>query len=204
MAACPVCCRSHVDAQPFSDASDIRGKPDYAESNTGYQKTRHIGLNTRPAGLEDKSNMSENIKGKFGGLKNKFSLSRKKPPVDILIETVEEPALDSSVEPSVSRLSKYKPLLENIVINGLLNIAEDKLNDDIFVESVFTKAYELLPAPVRMVVKREWCLSYLQSRKTPLLVKLQLYRDERSRAEEPAALPDKEHIAQQVLPPAIP
>ncbi|EKN3946294.1 TPA: hypothetical protein ACRFDF_002160 [Yersinia enterocolitica] len=148
--------------------------------------------------------MSENIKGKFGGLKNKFSLSRKKPPVDILIETVEEPALDSSVEPSVSRLSKYKPLLENIVINGLLNIAEDKLNDDIFVESVFTKAYELLPAPVRMVVKREWCLSYLQSRKTPLLVKLQLYRDERSRAEEPAALPDKEHIAQQVLPPAIP
>ncbi|EOA7128484.1 hypothetical protein ACH117_004364, partial [Yersinia enterocolitica] len=124
--------------------------------------------------------------------------------VDIPIETIEEPKRDSAVEPSVSRLSKYKPLLENIVINGLLNIAEDKLNDDIFVESVFSKAYELLPAPVRMVVKREWCLSYLQSRKTPLLVKLQLYRDERSRAEEPAALPDKEHIAQPILPPAIP
>ncbi|CNI42266.1 hypothetical protein [Yersinia pekkanenii] len=136
--------------------------------------------------------MPENTKGKFGRLKDKLSFARKTSPVDIPIETVEQ---------SVSRLSKYKPLLENIVINGLLNIAEDKLNDDIFVESVFSKAYELLPAPVRMVVKREWCLSYLQSRKTPLLVKLQLYRDERSRAEEPAALPDKEHIAQPVLPP---
>ncbi|EMY4689282.1 TPA: hypothetical protein ACPY5Y_001994 [Yersinia enterocolitica] len=139
--------------------------------------------------------MPENTKGKFGRLKDKLSFARKTSPVDIPIETVEQ---------SVSRLSKYKPLLENIVINGLLNIAEDKLNDDIFVESVFSKAYELLPAPVRMVVKREWCLSYLQSRKTPLLVKLQLYRDERSRAEEPAALPDKEHIAQPILPPAIP
>ncbi|ELY5304032.1 hypothetical protein [Yersinia enterocolitica] len=148
--------------------------------------------------------MPENTKGKLGRLKDKLSFARKTSPVDIPIETVEEPELDSSVEPSVSRLSKYKPLLENIVINGLLNIAEDKLNDDIFVESVFSKAYELLPAPVRMVVKREWCLSYLQSRKTPLLVKLQLYRDERSRAEEPAALPDKEHIAQPILPPAIP
>lgn len=139
--------------------------------------------------------MPENTKGKFGRLKDKLSFARKTSPVDIPIETVEQ---------SVSRLSKYKPLLENIVIHGLLNIAEDKLNDDIFVESVFSKAYELLPAPVRMVVKREWCLSYLQSRKTPLLVKLQLYRDERSRAEEPAALPDKEHIAQPILPPAIP
>ncbi|HDL6741148.1 TPA: hypothetical protein ACSRD7_001585 [Yersinia enterocolitica] len=148
--------------------------------------------------------MSENIKGKFGGLKNKFSLSRKKPPVDIQGESIEEPVLNEPVESSVSHTSKYKQLLENIVIKGLLNMAEDKLSDDAFVESVFSKAYEFLPVPVRMVVKREWCLSYLQSRKTPLLVKLQFYRDERSRAEEPAALPDKEHIAQQVLPPAIP
>ncbi|MGE5034974.1 MULTISPECIES: hypothetical protein [Yersinia] len=148
--------------------------------------------------------MPENTKGKFGRLKDKLSFARKTSPVDIPIETVEEPALDSPVEPSVSRTAKYKQLLDNIVINGLLNIAEDKLNDDAFVESVFSKAYELLPAPVRMVVKREWCLSYLQSRKTPLLVKLQLYRDERSRPEEPAALPDKEHIAQPVLPPMTP
>ncbi|HGK4600757.1 hypothetical protein ACX1I0_17875 [Yersinia enterocolitica] len=148
--------------------------------------------------------MPENTKGKFCRLKDKLSFARKTSPVDIPIETVEEPKLDSPVEPSVSRAAKYKPLLENIVINGLLNMAEDKLSDDAFVESVFSKAYELLPAPVRMVVKREWCLSYLQSRKTPLLVKLQLYRDERNRAEEPAALPDKEHIAQPILPPAIP
>ncbi|CQJ47572.1 hypothetical protein [Yersinia rohdei] len=148
--------------------------------------------------------MPENTQGKFGRLKDKLSFARKTSPVEIPIETVEEPALGSPVEPPVSRLSKYKPLLENIVIHGLLNIAEDKLNDDVFVESVFSKAYELLPAPVRMVVKREWCLSYLQSRKAPLLVQLQLYRDERRRAEEPAALPDEEHIAPPALPPVTP
>ncbi|MCV0499384.1 hypothetical protein MLW14_025310, partial [Escherichia coli] len=65
------------------------------------------------------------------------------------------------------------------IISGLLNIAEDKLSDDVFIESMFSKAYELLPVPVRLVVRREWCLNYLQSRKAPLLAQLQLYRAER-------------------------
>ena len=76
-------------------------------------------------------------------------------------------------------ITRYKRLLDIIVINGLLNIAEDKLSDDVFIESVFSKAYELLPVPVRLVVRREWCLAYLQSRKAPLLAQLQLYRAER-------------------------
>ncbi|HFD3971945.1 TPA: hypothetical protein ACF3SJ_004259 [Klebsiella quasipneumoniae subsp. similipneumoniae] len=77
---------------------------------------------------------------------------------------------------SVSTKEKYQLLLNNIVINGLLNIAEDKLNDDVFIESVFNKAYELLPTPVRLVMKREWCLNYLQTQKAPLLEKLKVYR----------------------------
>ena len=120
--------------------------------------------------------MSENSTGKLRGLKDKLSLTRKKPSAGNLDDISKETMLDSTTEAPVPGTEKYKQLLDKIVINGLLNIAEDKLSDDAFIESVFNKAYELLPVPVRMVLKREWCLSYLQSRKAPLLTQLQLYR----------------------------
>ncbi len=141
--------------------------------------------------------MPENTKGKFGGLKGKFSIARKKSPVDLQEGVSGEPVLDSPLEISVSRTAKYKQLLDSIVINGLLNIAEDKLSDDAFIESVFSKAYELLPVPVRLVVRREWCLGYLQSRKAPLLAQLQLYRAVRNGSPEPVPL-----ALEPTLPPA--
>ena len=144
--------------------------------------------------------MPENTKGKFSELKNKFSIVRKKLPVDLQEGTLGEPVLDSPLEISISRTAKYKPLLDSLVINGLLNIAEDKLSDNAFIESVFSKAYELLPAPVRLIVRREWCLSYLQSRKAPLLAQLQLYRAERYGSAE-SVPPDMEPDQQLTLPP---
>lgn len=164
---------------------DSGGKPHHAECDTDHQKTRHACLNTRSVDSKEKSNMPENTKGKFSGLKGKFSIARKKSPVDLQEGVSGESALDSPLEISVSRTAKYKQLLDSIVINGLLNIAEDKLSDDAFIESVFSKAYELLPVPVRLVVRREWCLGYLQSRKAPLLAQLQLYRAERHGSAEP-------------------
>lgn len=150
--------------------------------------------------------MTENTKGKLGRMKGKFNFVRKKSPVDTQSETVEESVLDSPAESTVSRTAKYKQLLDNIVINGLLNIAEDKLSDDTFVESVFSKAYELLPVPVRLVVRREWCLSYLQTRKAPLLVQLQCYRAERHCTAEPApaAQAEVEQPEPRLLPPNAP
>ncbi|MGE4389185.1 MAG: hypothetical protein AB7E14_17290, partial [Citrobacter sp.] len=75
------------------------------------------------------------------------------------------------------------------------------------VEVVFSKAYELLPAPVRIVLKREWCLSYLQSQKAPILVKLQLYRAGKLSPAELSAsplLPDSEKTASQIPPSVLP
>lgn len=120
--------------------------------------------------------MSENIKSKFGGFKDKFKLSAQKKGSNEQDNIVTEVHAETSSGASVSTKEKYQQLLNNIVINGLLNIAEDKLNDDVFIESVFNKAYELLPTPVRLVVKREWCLNYLQTQKAPLLEKLKVYR----------------------------
>lgn len=127
--------------------------------------------------------MSENTQGKLKGLKEKFSMRRNVSPTDNKDEQVEENVSEQTTEELESRTTRYKRLLDSIVINGLLNIAEDKLSDDAFIESVFSKAYELLPVPVRMVLKREWCLSYLQSRKAPLLTQLQLYRAGRNSIE---------------------
>lgn len=126
--------------------------------------------------------MSENTQGKLKGLKEKFSMRRNVSSTDDPVERVEEEVSEQTTEP---RTTRYKRLLEIIVINGLLNIAEDKLSDDAFIASVFSKAYELLPVPVRLVVRREWCLGYLQSRKAPLLAQLQLYRAERYGSAEP-------------------
>jgi len=123
--------------------------------------------------------MSENTQGKLKRLKEKFSMRRNVSSTHDPVERVEEEVSEQKTEPPESRTTRYKRLLKIVVISGLLNIAEDKLSDDALIESVFSKAYELLPVPVRLVVRRKWCLDYLQSRKAPLLAQLQLYRAER-------------------------
>lgn len=141
--------------------------------------------------------MSENTQGKLKGLKNKLKLRRNVSPIDNKDEQLEENVSEPTTKGPESRTTRYKRLLDSIVISGLLNIAEDKLSDDVFIESMFSKAYELLPVPVRLVVRREWCLDYLQSQKAPLLAQLQLYRAEKHGSAElvPPAL-------QPTLPPA--
>lgn len=157
-------------------------------------------------GSKDKKTMVENGTGKLRSLKERLSFSRGKTPAENLDASLSELLPENTVKSSISGSDKYRLLLENIVINGLLNIAEDKLNDDSFVEVVFSKAYELLPAPVRIVLKREWCLSYLQSQKAPILKKLQLYRAGKLSPAELSALPqsDSEKAASQILPSVSP
>lgn len=141
--------------------------------------------------------MSENTQEKLKGLKEKVSKRRNASSIDNPVEQVEVNFSEQTTEGAESRTTRYKRLLDSIVISSLLNIAEDKLSDDVFIESVFSKAYELLPVPVRLVVRREWCLSYLQSRKAPLLAQLQLYRAERHGSAEPVP-----PALQPTLPPA--
>lgn len=129
--------------------------------------------------------MPEKTKRKFSGLKEKLSFPRKTATPEIQADEAGENVPADTADTIMATPAKYKQLLDSIVINGLLNIAEDKLSDDVFIESVFSKAYELLPVPVRLVVRREWCLGYLRSRKAPLLVQLQLYRAGRHGSAEP-------------------
>lgn len=148
--------------------------------------------------------MPEKTRGKFSGLKDKLSFPRKTVTSEIRADEAAENLSADSTDTIVTAPAKYKQLLDSIVINGLLNIAEDKLSDDGFIESVFSKAYELLPVPVRLVVRREWCLSYLQSRKAPLLTQLQHYRAGRKSTEVLPVLAEAEPTEPPLLPPSAP
>ncbi|MDY4315661.1 hypothetical protein SOW02_12045 [Pectobacterium actinidiae] len=141
--------------------------------------------------------MSEDQKGRFQRLKGKLRFSRGKVQSEI---STSESCDDMSIilnephqgdvvyqpsEKSESAFSdKYKLMLQQVIINGLIGIAEDKLKDDDFIEGVFNKAYEMLPTPVRLVLNRKRCLNYLMDNKTPLLEKIQDYRAGKLSADE--------------------
>lgn len=132
--------------------------------------------------------MSDKNRGKLDSLKDKLRFPRRNAKEDEgvkgepeqLPDTVPVVEGESDVTATDGNAAKYRQMLERIVIDGLLHIAEEKLSDANFVESVFSKAYELLPTPVRMVVSRQWCLRYLHSRKAPLLLQLQQYQAARA------------------------
>lgn len=154
--------------------------------------------------------MPENTKGKLSSIKDRFRLPRRKHR-EIAEDVADESATVGATEvmadmPDAERqgMAKYRQILERIVIDGLLNIAEEKLSDADFIESAFSKAYELLPTPVRMVVSRQWCLRYLHARKEPLLMQLRQYRTARLEGQPLPVLTaeDEGEIAATLEPPA--
>lgn len=106
------------------------------------------------------------------------------------------------LSPSEARMeANSRQKLNRSFIKGLAAIAEDRINDDAFVLSVCSKAYERLPLNIRRVVKYEWCLRYFQYSKPFILQRLQHHQAEKL---IPPALPDRELSPQQSQPPASP
>lgn len=141
--------------------------------------------------------MSEGLKGRFQRLKGKFHASREKSQSEIdtyepcgesspiVNESSQDDVVHQPYEKSESVFSsKYKLMLQQVIINGLIGIAEDKLKDEVFIESVFNKAYEILPTPIRLVLNRKRCLDCLMANKEPLLEKIQDYRAGKLSADE--------------------
>lgn len=103
-----------------------------------------------------------------------------------------QPETDDEKLPVSSRvndvISRYRPVIERVVLDGLVGIAEDKLQDDVLVASIFNKAYELLPTPVRLVLPREKCLNWLMQNREPLLLKLGDYHSTSSESGQQTTL----------------
>ena len=80
---------------------------------------------------------------------------------------------------------KHWPTIENVLIEGLLSIAEEKLKDDAILEAVFGKLYEALPLAVRLALSRDQFISFSMLQRGPVLVKLQHVRAQRRTIESP-------------------
>lgn len=75
---------------------------------------------------------------------------------------------------------KHGPMIERVLVEGLLSIAEEKLQDEKMLEGVFLKIYETLPLAARFVFSRERFLEITMSHREPLLLKLEDVRNQRS------------------------
>ena len=92
--------------------------------------------------------------------------------------TVAKTAMVSGAESAGAMYEKYGPTIEKIVVNGLIDIAEEKLQDEIFLRSSLEKAYELLPVSVRLVISRDVFFDFCVARKEPILVKIKGYKEQ--------------------------
>jgi len=116
-------------------------------------------------------------------------------------------------EPAPSRfneaIARYRPSIEHVVLHGLIDVAESKLRDEIFLMSLFNRACDIILAPlpgaVRLVIPREMLLKWLMQNREPLLLKLNEYKATKSEAEQQVSeslpLPEQ-HIY--LPPPYIP
>lgn len=71
--------------------------------------------------------------------------------------TTKDAVLDSVGEHAnvaIAQADKHWPAVEKILVDGLLSVAHDRLKDDEAFLYAVEKAFELLPAPVRLVLPR--------------------------------------------------
>lgn len=74
---------------------------------------------------------------------------------------------------------KSWPAIEKLIAEGLLGVAEEKLRDEQFLSSVFEKAYEILPAGVRLVLKRDTFIDHCMKRREPIIGRLERFKESR-------------------------
>lgn len=86
-------------------------------------------------------------------------------------------AIISGQESASEIVERYGPAMEKIVVNGLIDIAEDKLSDEDFLNSTLEKIYEFLPTSIRIVVGRELFISFFIKSKTPILKKIKEHKE---------------------------
>ncbi len=74
------------------------------------------------------------------------------------------------------------PKVETVIYEGLLGVAEGKLQDDAALASAFDKVYEMLPMPIRLVVSRVKFIDFCMTKKEPIVAKFSTYRSSKIEA----------------------
>lgn len=110
--------------------------------------------------------------------KSMFESATQKTTVAIIDAGVTaKSAISSGKESAGEVYEKYGPAIEKVVVDGLLGIAEEKLQDEKFLKISLEKLYEVLPIPVRMIVSRDDFFDFCLARKEPILVKIKGHRE---------------------------
>ena len=89
-------------------------------------------------------------------------------------------ALDAVSGKGHDLIDHHWPKVERVVVDGLLNVASDKLKDEASVQLVLERAYEALPTLVRLALSRERYLEMVVKRKEPLLARIEEARARRN------------------------
>lgn len=100
---------------------------------------------------------------------------------DVLGRTMSESAdvFSATKEKSVQMLEKHWPVVEKLIVEGLIGISEEKLKDQMFLEATFGKVYEFLPIAVRVIMERDKFIGYCLRHQEPLVARLEVFKSER-------------------------
>ncbi|WP_148051224.1 hypothetical protein [Pseudomonas brassicacearum] len=91
---------------------------------------------------------------------------------------------------AADQMNKYWPQIERVLVDGLLTVAHDRIKDDEVFLLVAEKAFELLPAPVRLILPRSVFLAQTEKRRASIVGMIESKREQRLALESPASVED--------------
>lgn len=84
-------------------------------------------------------------------------------------------------------LEESWPQIERVLVDGMLTVTHDRIKDDEVFMLVAEKAFELLPAPVRLVLPRAAFLAHTEKHRAVIVEKIEAKREQRLALDAPAA-----------------
>ncbi|MDD2055357.1 hypothetical protein NPS46_22655 [Pseudomonas putida] len=78
-----------------------------------------------------------------------------------------------------SQMEAHWPAVEKLLVDGLLTVTHDSLkNDEVFLVAI-EKAFELLPAPIRLLLPRSTFITFSLARRNAIVQRLQAHQESR-------------------------
>lgn len=139
----------------------------------------------------------------FKGLLDKASNATKNIALKSSMRDAQK-SVDSMIQGAKSNkdaiLGKHWSKIEKLLYERLIVVAENKLHDDKSLELIFEKAYEVMPAPVRLILSRDRFVLFCLERKDMILEKLLLYKKNNSSGDSNSEeLPDDSFLDQESI-----
>ena len=89
-------------------------------------------------------------------------------------------AVVSKKEAATEIFDRHWPTMERLLVDGLLDVAEDRLGDDQFVDDLLRRLYAPVPLPIRLLITEDYFVKKCGEKKPDLLALVVEKRRERS------------------------